>query len=103
MSRENINNKQEGGKMTKAEYDKKLAELKEARKEAGKASREAFKARDKANQAFREAHKASREAFKARSKAYQVHREAYKASREADQAIDDLKESWAEQESEVGK
>ena len=68
--------------MTKAEYKKKMTALKAKRGEACKVCYEALKA------CYR-THKAWDKAYKARSKACM--------------AIDDLKESWAKQESEAGR
>ena len=75
--------------MTKAEYDKKLAELKEAGFEAYKA--------------WGELDQASREADKVCDRADWASREACKVLVNAYKAIDDLKESWAKQESEAGR
>ena len=68
--------------MDKTEFDKKMAVLKDARSEACKACYEACKACYRTRKAWCKT-------YKARDKTYK--------------AIDDLKESWAKQESEAGK
>ena len=68
--------------MTQQEYDKKMAVLKEARSKAFQACYEACKACYRTRKAWCK---------------------TYKARDKACKAIDDLKESWAKQESEAVK
>jgi len=88
--------------MTKIEYDKKMAVLEEARSEAYQAWHKTYQASREANNECGRANKACSEADQECGRANKAWREADQVLDKTYQAIDDLKESWA-QESGVGK